>query len=75
MKSFAIVTDIHGNSPALKAVLNDISIKNLEHIYCLGDVVGIGPDSNQVLDLLTARNDVSFVVGNHDLVSCSGSFS
>lgn len=67
MKSIAILTDIHGNSPALKAVLNDITRMDIEHIYCLGDVVGIGPDSNQVLDLLTSRNDVSFIVGNHDL--------
>lgn len=67
MKSIAVLTDIHGNSPALQAVMNDIKKMNIEHIYCLGDVVGIGPDSNRVLDLLISRNDVSFIVGNHDL--------
>ncbi|MBP1989775.1 metallophosphoesterase family protein [Paenibacillus eucommiae] len=67
-RSFAIITDIHGNSPALETVLKDISSKKeIDHIYCLGDVVGIGPESNKVLDLLTQRDDISFVVGNHDL--------
>lgn len=67
MIKIAVITDIHGNSPALKAVLQDISYKSIDHIYCLGDVVGIGPDSNQVLELLLSRNDVSYVMGNHDL--------
>lgn len=67
MKKIAIITDIHGNSPALKAVLQNISERNIDHIYCLGDVVGIGPDSNNVFDLLLSRNDLSYVMGNHDL--------
>lgn len=63
---FAVITDIHGNSPALEAVLKDIDQRQLDHIYCLGDIVGIGPDSNKVLDLLTSRKDISYVIGNHD---------
>lgn len=67
-KNFAIITDIHGNSPALESVLNDISFKKeIDHIFCLGDVVGIGPESNEVLNLLTQRDGISFVVGDHDL--------
>lgn len=67
MKTLAILTDIHGNSPALKAVLDDIDTQNVDHIFCLGDVVGIGPDSNEVLNLLTTRNNVTYILGNHDL--------
>lgn len=66
-KNFAIITDVHGNSSALEAVLKDISNKNINHIFCLGDVVGIGHKSNEVLNLLTLRKDVSFVIGNHDI--------
>lgn len=66
-KTFVILTDIHGNSPALEAVLKDISNKDIDHIFCIGDVVGIGPESNEVLEILTQREDVSYVVGNHDL--------
>jgi putative phosphoesterase len=67
MKAVAILTDIHGNSPALKAVLDDINSRSVDHIYCLGDVVGIGPDSNKVMELLTVRNDITYILGNHDL--------
>lgn len=67
MKKIAIITDIHGNSSALKAVLEEIDKdKKIEHIYCLGDLIGIGHETNKTLDLLFSRNDISFVLGNHD---------
>lgn len=67
MKRFAILTDIHGNAPALKAVLKEIDERrDVDHIYCLGDMLGIGPDSNEVLEMLFSRSDVSMITGNHD---------
>jgi putative phosphoesterase len=63
----AIITDIHGNAPALKAVLSAIdNRKDIDHIYCLGDMIGIGPNSNEVLHMLYSRNDTSMITGNHD---------
>lgn len=63
----AVITDIHGNSAALNAVLSDIEKENqVEHIYCLGDVIAIGHETNQVLEKLYSRKDVSYVLGNHD---------
>jgi putative phosphoesterase len=63
----AIITDIHGNYSALKAVLDDIDKENkIEHIYCLGDLIGIGYQTNEVLQLLRSRSGISFVMGNHD---------
>ena len=63
----AIITDIHGNAAALKAVLSEIdNRKDIDHIYCLGDTIGIGPDSNEVLHMLFSRNDTSIITGNHD---------
>lgn len=63
----AVLTDIHGNAAALRAVLKEIDSRNdIDHIYCAGDMIGIGPYSNEVLDLLFTRNDVSMVTGNHD---------
>ena len=62
-----IITDIHGNAPALKAVLNKFDkSQDIEHIYCLGDMIGIGPDTNEVLKILFSRNDISMITGNHD---------
>lgn len=63
----AIITDIHGNASALKAVLREIDGRSdIEQIYCLGDMVGIGPDTNDVLDLLFSRKNLSMISGNHD---------
>lgn len=67
MVKFAVISDIHGNASALKAFLNEIDLRNdIDHIYCLGDMIGIGPDTNEVLQLLFARDDVSMITGNHD---------
>jgi len=63
----AIITDIHGNNAALQAVLKDIdSQSEVEHIYCLGDMVAIGPDTDEVLAALFEREDVSMITGNHE---------
>ncbi|WP_162551048.1 metallophosphoesterase family protein [Paenibacillus tepidiphilus] len=67
MAKFAIITDIHGNAPALEAVLQDISARGIGRIVCLGDTVGIGPDSDRVLELLAAWPDIALISGNHDL--------
>lgn len=67
-KSIAVITDIHGNSSALNAVLRDIDEnEKIEHIYCLGDLIAIGHETNEVLEVLLSRNDVSYVLGNHDV--------
>ena len=62
-----VITDIHGNASALKAVLAELDKSSeIEHIYCLGDMIGIGPDTNEVLSILFARTDLSMITGNHD---------
>lgn len=66
-KTFAMITDIHGNMPALRAALHEIDSRHeADSIYCLGDMIGIGPDTNEVLGTLFSREDVCFVTGNHD---------
>ena len=40
----AILSDIHGNLEALQAVMSDIDRRPIEQIYCLGDIVGFGPN-------------------------------
>jgi putative phosphoesterase len=65
-KRIAILTDIHGNYEALQAVLKDIDRDEVEHIYCLGDMIAIGHQTNEVLETLFSRNDISMVTGNHD---------
>ena len=61
------MTDIHGNELALQAVLNEIdAISEVQEIWCLGDMIAMGPDTNEVLDILFERSDVRMITGNHD---------
>ncbi|NLX15011.1 MAG: metallophosphoesterase family protein [Phycisphaerales bacterium] len=62
---FAIISDIHSNIEALTAVLNDIDARGVEHIVCLGDVVGYGANPRECVDLLIERCEM-VICGNHD---------
>ena len=62
---FAIISDIHANLEALTAVIEDIDRRGAEKLYCLGDIVGYGPEPGACLDLIAARATVS-LCGNHD---------
>ena len=61
----AIISDIHGNLEALQAVLADIKTSRASReIYCLGDVVGYGPNPRECIDLVMDCKLV--LLGNHD---------
>lgn len=45
----AILSDIHGNLPALEAVLADLASQQVDSRYCLGDLVGYGASPNEVV--------------------------
>ncbi len=61
----AILSDIHGNLPALESVLEDMTNYDIEHVISLGDVSGYYPFINEVIDLLKAHDAVN-LIGNHD---------
>ena len=66
---YALLADIHANLAAFTAVLDDIERRGgVEELWCLGDVVGYGPDPGECIELLRQRNHVC-VVGNHDLAA------
>lgn len=60
----AIISDIHSNLEALQAVLADINQQNVEETFCLGDVVGYGPNPRECVDLVMECRVV--ILGNHD---------
>ena len=64
-EAVAIISDIHANLEALEAVLADIDRQGIETIYCLGDVVGYGPDPAACLDRVMDRCAFT-IMGNHD---------
>jgi predicted phosphodiesterase len=59
----AVLSDIHGNLPALEAVLE--ALAPYDAVWQLGDVVGYGPQPNEVVTRLAAEN-ARGVRGNHD---------
>ena len=61
----AIISDIHSNVEALRAVLADIDRRGIERIICLGDIIGYGPNPLECLDLVEERCEWS-LMGNHD---------
>lgn len=64
MAKRAILSDIHGNLEALDVVLSDIADRGIEEIYCLGDIIGYGPNPRECLD--RCRDFGLCILGNHD---------
>lgn len=65
MDRIALISDIHGNMPALEAVLANIERRGITRIICLGDLVGKGPDSARAVDFCAERCE-AVVRGNWD---------
>jgi len=65
-----ILSDIHSNLEALKAVLYQAKKQHVDEYFCLGDIVGYGANPNECIDIvreLTTR----IVAGNHDFGVCN----
>jgi protein phosphatase len=71
MEKIAIISDIHGNITALKAVLEDISKKGINRIFCLGDIIGKGPFPQVAVDIIRDKCE-KVVRGNWDTFIVNG---
>jgi diadenosine tetraphosphatase ApaH/serine/threonine PP2A family protein phosphatase len=62
-----VISDIHANFAAFEAILKDAQTRMLGYdlVWCLGDMVGYGPDPNECIDLLLTLPHVC-LSGNHD---------
>ena len=61
----ALISDIHGNMPALKATLQDIKRRDIHKIFCLGDLAGKGPQGDKAVDICREECEV-IIKGNWD---------
>lgn len=61
----AVLSDIHGNAPALRAVLAMLDEQAVDQYVCSGDVVGYGPSPAECIDIIRERR-IRCVLGNHD---------
>jgi diadenosine tetraphosphatase ApaH/serine/threonine PP2A family protein phosphatase len=64
----AVISDIHANWHALEAVLADLDGESPDEVWCLGDLVGYGPQPNRCTTETRGRVDFC-LVGNHDLAA------
>ena len=64
-RPFAVFSDVHGNLPALEAILPDIERREIPDTLCLGDLVGYGPSPNEVA-LLVRERGIPTLMGNYD---------
>ena len=61
----AIISDLHSNREALEAVFAHIQSLAISTVYCLGDVVGYGPEPEVCVDLVRGHTQLC-LMGNHD---------
>jgi putative phosphoesterase len=61
----AIFSDLHANLPALEAVLADIDSRDVDAVYCLGDLVGYAPFPNEVVERIR-HEAIPTIMGNYD---------
>jgi predicted phosphodiesterase len=67
-----VITDVHANLPALKAVLEQVNKEGYDALYHTGDAVAIGPYPKESLELLLEIPNSSFLLGNHDGIYAHG---
>lgn len=65
----AVISDIHSNFEAFKAVLSDMSDMGYDMSICLGDIVGYGPEPVKCIELVQ-KNEIMSLLGNHDAAVC-----
>lgn len=65
MEKIAIISDIHGNLEALKSVIEDIKERNIDKIFCIGDIVAKGTHQQECVDLIRKNCEV-VIKGNCD---------
>ncbi len=63
---FGIITDIHNNLAALKAVINKLHELKCDKIICCGDIIGIGPCPEETVQYMMNIPELIAVRGNHD---------
>jgi predicted phosphodiesterase len=61
----AILSDVHGNLPALRRCLQAIATEGCDRLFCLGDIFGYYPDGEACLDLLM-DSGAELLMGNHE---------
>lgn len=70
VRRYGIITDIHGNYPALQVAIDYLNRVGVDRILNLGDLVGYGAFPADVLRTVMDRVDMTTIMGNHDRQLC-----
>lgn len=62
---YAIISDIHSNLEALRAVLDMTAFVNVDATFCLGDIVGYNANPNECVEIVRSEG-IRCILGNHD---------
>jgi len=65
---YGLLSDVHGNLPALEAALAVLATEEVDAYLCAGDLVGYGPSPNECVEMVLSLPGVC-VAGNHDLIA------
>jgi predicted phosphodiesterase len=68
MARYGVISDVHANLEALRAVLDDLERQEIDRIVSLGDVVGYNADPEECISLLRGYR-IESIAGNHDLIA------
>jgi len=68
--SILVISDIHSNLSALQAVLQDAG--TVDAVWCLGDLIGYGPNPNECIELIQEQPNLICLLGNHDAACIGG---
>ncbi len=65
---YGVFSDVHANVEALDAIYQELTERQVEKFVCLGDIVGYGPNPNEVVQMIKDKCDIC-ILGNHDNVA------
>ena len=69
-----LISDVHSNATALKAVLSEMENMGVEKILHAGDVIGYNPNPNETVEMFIEHKIIS-ILGNHDRAIITGDYS
>ncbi len=67
MTRILVISDVHANITALKAVL--AAAGKVDQVWCLGDIAGYGPDPNECIEVISNLPKLTCMMGNHDFAA------
>ena len=63
---YGLISDIHGNLEALRAVLNNLEKERIDSYLCIGDIIGYGANPKECIEIVKSLKPEVLIAGNHE---------